>query len=55
MEVFLSNISLIVTSIMAWVVTVCQTIIGQPILLFTVGFLAIGGAVGIFGRLLSRS
>ena len=52
---FLSNISLVVTSIMSWVVTVCETIIDQPILLFTVGFLAIGGAVGIFGRLLSRS
>ena len=52
---FLSNITLVVTEIMDWVVTVCETIIGQPILLFTVGFLAIGGAVGIFGRLLSRS
>jgi hypothetical protein len=55
MSAFLSNISLVVTSIMGWVVTVCETITGQPILLFTVGFLAIGGAVGIFGRLLSRN
>ena len=31
MDVFLTNITSIVTSIMAWVVTVCQTIIGQPI------------------------
>ena len=52
---FLTNIGAIVTEIMKWVVVVCNTIIGQPILLFTVGFLAIGGAVGIFGRLLSRN
>ena len=29
-------------------------IVGQPILLLTVGFLFVGGCVGIFGRLLSR-
>lgn len=52
---FLTNVGLVVTEIMEWVVTVCNTIVSQPILLFTVGFLAIGGAVGIFGRLLSRS
>lgn len=55
MASFLSDIGLIVTQIMTWVTTVCTTIVGQPLLLFTVGFLAIGGAVGIFGRLLSRN
>ena len=51
---FLSNISEIVTAIIGWASSVCTTIVQTPILLFTVGFLAIGGAVGIFGRLLSR-
>lgn len=55
MTSFLSDISSIVTQILTWVASVCTTITGQPILLFTVGFLAIGGAVGIFGRLLSRN
>ncbi len=55
MAAFLSDIALIVTQILTWVTSVCTTITGQPILLFTVGFLAIGGAVGIFGRLLSRN
>lgn len=35
--------------------TICTTIVGQPLLLLTVGFLVVGGAIGIFGRLLSRS
>ena len=34
---------------------VCTTIVAQPLLLLTVGFLIIGGCVGIFGRLLSRN
>ena len=29
--------------------------VAQPLLLLTVGFLFIGGVIGIFGRLLSRS
>lgn len=55
MAAFLADLATIVTQIMTWVGTVCTTIVGQPILLFTTGFLAIGGAIGIFGRLLSRN
>jgi hypothetical protein len=51
----LSNIGLVVTQIVTWVGNVATMITTTPILLFTVGFLAIGGAVGIFGRLLSRN
>lgn len=55
MAAFLSDIALIVTQILSWVSTVATTITSTPLLLFTVGFLAIGGAIGIFGRLLSRN
>lgn len=55
MAAFLSDIALIVTQILSWVTTVATTITSTPLLLFTVGFLAIGGAIGIFGRLLSRN
>lgn len=54
MSAFLADIALIVTQILSWVGSVTTTITSSPMLLFTVGFLAIGGAVGIFGRLLSR-
>lgn len=54
MAALLADIALIVTQIMSWVVTVAETIVSTPLLLLTVGFLMIGGAVGIFGRLLSR-
>ena len=53
---FLSNLTLIVTAILTeWVTPVINLIIGQPLLLFTVGFLAVGGAIGILGRLLSKN
>lgn len=55
MSSMLADISTIVTSIFTWVATVCSTITTTPLLLFTVGFLAVGGAVGIVGRLLSRN
>lgn len=55
MAAFLADLATIVTQIITWVGTVCTTITSQPILLFTTGFLAIGGAIGIFGRLLSKN
>lgn len=54
MSAFLTDVASIVTQILAWVSSVTTTIVGSPMLLFTVGFLALGGAIGIFGRLLSR-
>lgn len=51
----LTQIGTIVTRIIATVGDVANTIVTTPILLLTVGFLFIGGCVGIFGRLLSRS
>lgn len=55
MSAFLSDIGTVVTQIVSWVGDVAGLIIDTPILLFTTGFLAIGGAVGIFGRLLSKN
>lgn len=55
MSSLLADLALVVTQIMTWIGTVASTITSTPLLLFTVGFLAIGGAIGIFGRLLSRN
>jgi len=51
----LSDLALVFTQIFTWIGTVATTITDTPILLLTVGFLVAGGAVGIFGRLLSRN
>lgn len=45
----------IATSIFSQVSTVASTIVSTPLLLFTTGFLFVGGCIGIFGRLLSRN
>ncbi len=54
MSAFLTDLGTIATAIWAQIATVGSTIVGTPLLLFTVGFLFVGGCVGIFGRLLSR-
>lgn len=50
----IEQITPVMTEIFDTVATVCTTIVGQPLLLMTVGFLFAGGVIGIFGRLLSR-
>lgn len=50
----LAQLKLVVTAVLAYVGDICTTIANQPILLLTMGILLIGGAIGIFGRLLSR-
>ena len=54
MSELLSQLTTVGTNIFTTVGTVCTTIVEQPLLLMTVGFLFVGGCVGIFGRLLSR-
>ena len=54
MSALLSELGSIVTQVITWVGTVASTIVSTPILLLTTGFLVLGGAVGIFGRLLSK-
>ena len=51
----LSQLATVVTQVLTWVGSVANTIVDTPILLLTTGFLVLGGAVGIFGRLLSRN
>lgn len=55
MEGLLADFASIGTAIWTQVGTVATTITENPLLLFTTGFLFIGGCVGIFGRLLSRN
>ncbi len=54
MSALLTSLTTVGTEIFSTIGTICSTIVGQPILLLTVGFLFVGGCVGIFGRLLSR-
>lgn len=54
MSTLLTELGSVVTQVMTWVSTVASTIVSTPILLLTTGFLVLGGAVGIFGRLLSK-
>lgn len=51
----LSQLGSVVTAVIGYVADICEVIAGQPILLLTMGILLLGGAIGIFGRLLSRN
>lgn len=55
MSGLITDLSTVATAIFTWVGTVASTITSTPILLLTTGFLVVGAAVGIFGRLLSRN
>lgn len=55
MASLLSTLASVVTQILTWVGSVASTIVDTPILLLTTGFLVLGGAIGIFGRLLSKN
>lgn len=50
----LADLGQVVSAVLDYVGDVCSIIVGQPVLLLTMGILLIGGAIGIFGRLLSR-
>lgn len=55
MSSLLTDLGTVVTQVFDWVVTVATIITTTPLLLLTTGFLVLGGAIGIFGRLLSRN
>lgn len=55
MSELLTQLGSVATSVLSQVSSVASTIVGTPILLMTTGILFLGGAVGIFGRLLSKS
>lgn len=54
MAALLTDLGTVATKVITQVGTICQTIVDEPLLLLTVGFLFVGGCIGIFGRLLSR-
>ena len=54
MEALLTTLGSGVIQVLNWVVNVCNTIVSTPLLLLGVVFFVLGGAIGIFGRLLSR-
>lgn len=55
METLIADFAKVGAAIFDNVGTIAETIATTPLLLFTTGFLFIGGCVGIFGRLLSRN
>lgn len=55
MAALLTDLGTVVTQVFTWVGTIASTITSTPLLLLTTGFLVLGGAIGIFGRLLSRN
>ena len=55
MTSLITSLGQVATGIWSQISTIAQTIVDTPLLLFTVGFLFVGGAIGIFGRLLSRN
>lgn len=55
MAALITELGAVVTAIFGWVGEVATTIVSTPLLLITTGFLVLGGAIGIFGRLLSKN
>ena len=51
----LNSLGAVATGVWAQITKIASTIVDEPLLLFTVGFLFLGGCIGIFGRLLSRN
>lgn len=54
MATLLTDLGLVVTETLGWVSDSVAVIVAEPFLLLTVGFLALGAAIGMIGRLLSR-
>lgn len=54
MSNLLTDLGTVVTQVLTWTGDVATTIVETPLLLLTTGFLVLGGAIGILGRLLSR-
>ena len=55
MTALLTSVTEVADKVLDVAVDVANTVAGNPLLLMTVGFLFIGGCIGIFGRLLSRN
>lgn len=55
MATLLSDLTTVATKVLSTVGDVATKIVDTPILLMTTGILFLGGAIGIFGRLLSKN
>lgn len=55
MSALITSFGTVATAIFTQVGKIASTIVDTPLLLFTTGFLFLGGCIGIFGRLLSRN
>lgn len=55
MAALFKDLTLVAADIFKQIAAIATAITGEPLLLMTVGFLFVGGCVGIFGRLLSRN
>lgn len=55
MSDLLTQLGTVASSVLTQVTAVASTIVSTPILLMTTGILFLGGAIGIFGRLLSKN
>ena len=55
MQSLITQFTSVASSIFTQVGKIAEPIVGNPLLLFTTGFLFLGGCIGIFGRLLSRN
>lgn len=55
MQSLITQFTSVASSIFTQVGKIAEAIVGNPLLLFTTGFLFLGGCIGIFGRLLSRN
>lgn len=55
MSALITEFTTIATAIFGQITEIADTIVSTPLLLFTTGFLFLGGCVGMFGRLLSRN
>lgn len=54
LNIMLVDLGRVFSAVIDWVGDVASTIVNNPILLITTGFLVVGGAIGIFARLLSK-
>lgn len=54
MKALLSELAAGVATVLGFITNISNTIVSSPILLLGVVFFVLGGAIGIFGRLLSR-
>lgn len=55
MSEMLADLGIVATNVLTYVGNVAETIVATPLLLMTTGVLFLGAAVGILGRMLSKS